>query len=149
MDSPYYTFTASDDATVFWFESANNDKIVEKEVRYTATFLPDMYSLALLDVLPDGTVSDVSRPRQGDVEKVLATVIQTIHTFLATRPTATVAFAGSADARTRLYQIATVRELSKVESMFVLQGYLNGTFENFVPGIIYAAFAIRLKQPKP
>ncbi len=148
MDGPYYDFTASDDATVFWFKSTNGDKIIEKEVRYTATFLPDMYSLALVDVLSDGTVSDVSRPRQGDVEKVLATVIQTIHTFLATRPTATVAFAGSTDARTRLYQIAIVRELSKVESAFVLQGYLNGAFENFVPGTVYAAFAIRLKQSK-
>jgi len=146
MDSPFYEFSMSEDATFYEFDSIGEEMTVCKQIKFSASQIPDFYWLALVDVLEDGSVSDSSRPRQGNVEKVLATVLQTMLAFFKRYPTASVAFSGSTDTRTRLYSVAIVRELNNARDMFMIQGYIDGVFEDYTPGRQYAGFAISLKS---
>ena len=146
MDGPHYNFTASDDATVFWFESIGEGNVVEKQIKISPTSFPNFYTLALVDVMADGSLSDTNRPRQGDVEKVLATVLQTVLVFTEKNPDSTVFFTGSTPARTRLYQMAIVRELEAAKSMFDIQGLIGGLFYDFQSGTPYEGFAITRKS---
>ncbi len=146
MDSPFYEFSTSEDATFYEFDSIGEEKIVCKQVKFSPSQIPDFYWLALVDVLEDGSVSDSSRPRQGDVEKVLATVLQTMLVFFKKYPTASVAFSGSTDTRTRLYNMAIIRELNNARDTFMIQGYVDGLFEDYTPGRQYAGFAVSLKN---
>ena len=146
MDSPFYEFSMSEDATFYEFDSIGEEMTVRKQIKFSASQIPDFYWLALVDVLEDGSVSDSSRPRQGNVEKVLATVLQTMLAFFKRYPTASVAFSGSTDTRTRLYSVAIVRELNNARDMFMIQGYIDGVFEDYTPGRQYAGFAISLKS---
>ena len=136
----------SEDATFYEFGSIGEEKVVCKQVKFSPSQIPDFYWLALVDVLEDGSVSDSSGPRQGDVEKVLATVLQTMLAFFKKYPTASVAFSGSTDTRTRLYNMAIVRDLNNARDTFLIQGYVDGLFEEYTPGRRYAGFAVSLKN---
>ncbi len=148
MDSPYYDFTASDDATVFWFESIWQDDVIKKQIKISATSIPNFYALALVDLMADGSLSDVNRPRHGNVEKVLATVLQTMLVFMDKHPDSTIFFMGSTPARTRLYQIAIQRELESAESIFSIQGLIKGSFYDFQPGNQYEGFVVTRKTSR-
>ena len=146
MNSPFYEFSVSDDATFYEFDSIGEKRVVHKQVKFSPGFIPDFYWLALVDLLDDGSVSDSSRPNQGDVERVLATVLQTMLTFFKQYPTASVAFAGSTESRTRLYNIAIIRELNNARDTFTIQGYIDGKFEVYSPNKAYTGFAVSLKK---
>jgi hypothetical protein len=130
----------------FEFDSVGIQRTVRKVIRYAQTVIPDFYTLALFDKLETGVLSDSSRTNQGDMEKVLATVLQTVFVFLSKHPDATVVFTGSTPARTRLYQIAISKEIFKVKHLFAIQGFTDGNFEDFEFGKGYEGFAISSKK---
>lgn len=94
MDKPFYEFTVLEDAYRYEFLSVGL-KIIPKVIIYQTTYLPDFYSLILVDVLQDGSLDVYSESKNGDMEKVLSTVIQTILAFLAHNSEAKVEFSGS------------------------------------------------------
>ena len=113
MDSPFYNFDVLEDAYRFTFNSVGPNGVIPKIIIYSKTDLPDYYNLALGDVRPDGTLDVFSKSNNGDMEKILATVIQTLMVFLAYHSEANVFFAGSTPTRTRLYQIVRTAEAVK------------------------------------
>lgn len=56
------------------------------------------------------------------MEKILATVIQTILAFLFHNPEAKIAFSGSTAHRTRLYSIILTKEVEKVAHILTILG---------------------------
>ncbi len=65
--------------------------------------IKDTYNLALGDLLPDGTIDDKSNSNNGDIVKVLSTVIAILKEFTFVRPEANIVFTGSTDHRMKLY----------------------------------------------
>lgn len=59
--------------------------------------------MAFGDLLPDGTLDDIAKSNNGDIVKVLSTVVKILDDFTTRYPRATIYFAGSTEQRTRLY----------------------------------------------
>lgn len=83
MNQPYYPFEVSTNRLSFIFESINNGRKITKAVEYIPFhFDKTIYNLAFGDIDEKGELDDLSVSDNQDMEKVLATVIQTIFVFL-------------------------------------------------------------------
>ncbi len=145
MHLPYYTYEKEPDHWSFYFKSTGN-RILTKKVEFQRLRSADFYNLALGDVDEEGKMDIYSVSNNGDMYKVLSTVIQIITFFLDTNPDAVVFIQGSTEERTRLYQIAIARELHHFKECFFIAGYNGVTFELFQRERSYTAFAISLKK---
>jgi hypothetical protein len=145
MTQPFYQFTSSREALRYEFESIG-DRIIPKVVLFNITDLPGIYSLTLANLLADGSLDDTTVSDNGDMEKILATVFQCMSAFLNDHPTSIVAFSGSSEARTRLYQIAIARELEDVSNRFNIWGLTQDAIEPFQRNKAYDGFMISLKS---
>ena len=137
MNEPSYPFSRVEDRFVFEFDSVSDTKIVRKLVEFR---LIDanmaLYNLALVDILPDGSASDLSVSNNQDMPKVLATVFRALLYFFDKNPQSKVLIQGSTKSRTRLYQMAIVKYLLEIEHKFSIWGFIEEDFENFVKGKI-------------
>ncbi|TKK66634.1 hypothetical protein FC093_16490 [Ilyomonas limi] len=145
MNQPFYTFYSSNQALLFDFSSIGKN-IISKAVIYTRTDIPDLYTLALVDVYNDGTFDDIVVSDNGDMVKILVTVFKTLSVFFTHYPNAAVAFSGSTPARTRLYRIAISHELDNITKVYDIWGINNNSFQPFRRNTPYTGFLISLKN---
>jgi hypothetical protein len=145
MNQPYYDFQIFEDAFRFEFESTSSEKTITKAILFQRTNLPNYYNLTLADILPDGSNDIFSKSNNGDLEKILSTVIQTILVFLAYHPPAKVVFTGSTPSRTRLYQIVLSKELDNVNEKLEVVGFTDEKIEPFQRNQSYLGFIISNK----
>jgi len=82
MNENTYPFTLSRTEYRYEFVSISTKKDVKKIVLLSQTGDIGTYNLALLDLLEDGVLSDISETNNDDMITVLATVIQIINIFL-------------------------------------------------------------------
>lgn len=79
----------------------------KKKIQKIVDFVPlrqgNIINLGFGDLSPDGSIDDKANSNNGDIIKVLATVIDILKDFTSFHPNAQVFFAGSTDERTRLY----------------------------------------------
>ena len=87
---------------------------VEKIVVFTPLVLKDIFNPGFGDVLRDGSIDDTANTNNGDIIKVLSTVIHIIKDFIDTYPGAKIVCKGSTKDRTMLYQ----RILKNISSTF-------------------------------
>ena len=146
MNEPSYPFSRVEDRFVFEFDSISDTKIVKKLVEFR---LIDanmaLYNLALVDIMSDGTDSDLSVSNNQDMPKVLATVFRALLYFFDKNPQSKVLIQGSTKSRTRLYQMAIVKYLSEIEHKFSIWGFIEDDFERFEKGENYEGFIIGQK----
>jgi len=146
MNEPSYPFKSIEDKFTFELESVSNEKTIRKLIQFR---LIDsnltLYNLALVDVLDDKTVSDLSISNNQDMPKVLSTVFQSITYFFEKNSTAKVLIQGSTKSRTRLYQMAIVKYLSEIEQNYSIWGFINNEIELFAKGKNYNGFIITQK----
>lgn len=90
-------------STRYRFFSAGR-KPVEKIVEFTPLTIKGIYNLGFGDLQTDGSIDDKANSNNGDIIKVLATVIYIIKDFTEENPEAKIVFSGSTKERTRLYQ---------------------------------------------
>lgn len=146
MDETPHDFSAQPVNIRYDFQSVSDAKTVSKIVRFTESHLPAVFNLALLDLMDDGTESDLNVTNNDDMRTVLATVMRVIDNFLTKFPEKIVAFTGSDDRRTRLYRIVIGRELAAIEKRFRVAGELpGGNIERFQPNENYLHFYITRK----
>lgn len=146
MDSPFYEFEILEEAISYRFESVGPNGKISKNILYSSTSIPDFYNLALGDVRIDGSLDIFSKTNNGDLEKIMATVIQTMLIFLNRYPNAKVFFTGSTPARTRLYQIVLAKEITKVTDFLTVLGLYDESLEPFEANKTYEAFVISKKN---
>ena len=84
------------------FTSVGKKKI-EKVVDFAPIGINNIMNLGFGDLLPDGSVDDSANSNNGDLIKVLATVIGILKDYTAEYPQVEVFFAGSTVERTKLY----------------------------------------------
>ncbi len=145
MDKPFYDFEIVGDAFRFHFKSIGA-KIIPKIIIYQETDMPNYYNLVLADVLPDGSFDIYVKSNNGDMEKILATVVQTLMVFLAYHPKANICFSGSSETRTRLYQIVLAKEIEKVNPILDILGFRNNRLEAFETNKNYEGFVVSKKK---
>lgn len=144
MKEKFYPLEASDDYLFFWFESCSLGcripKIVEYEEIETGTF-----NLAFGDIDNYGRLNDSVVSNNGDMEKVLATVVQTVLTFLEIYPIRRVYFSGNSPARNRLYRAVLSRDIENWSKIFEVDGIVEGERIAFRQGINFEGFIVQRK----
>lgn len=140
MNEEFYSFDSPRIEFRYDFISISNERKVQKVVRFRLTNLEDLYSLSLLDVLPDGTTSDSTETNNRDMNTVLATVMRIAIDFLDKYPYYSIAIQGSDAKRQRLYQIIVSRELDFIQQQFNVLGGNGSQVEPFRKDSAYEFF---------
>lgn len=149
MHQPSYEFSHNQ-AARYKFRS-EGPRSIEKIVEFTPTTFKNIFNLAFGDLLPDGTIDDIATSNNGDLAKVLSTVVKILDDFTTRYPRATVYFAGSTAQRTRLYGRIIKTYHSLFKSHFDITVIIKGGGENgyrqlvFDPlkNLDYTAFLIK------
>ncbi len=92
-----------------------------------------------------GGLNDLAVTNNGDTEKVLATVVAALYTFMARYPFAFVYATGSTEARTRLYRMGITRFYKEMQVDFLLYGQIGDDFPEFELGTEYSGFLVERK----
>lgn len=143
MDEPQYPFEHPITEIRYDFKSTSQEKEVRKRVIFTTSDFQDVYNLALVDVLEDGRLSDITESRNKDMKTVLATVVSIIVNFFSAYPDKIVAFRGSDERRQRLYRLIISRDLDEIERKFIVLGVTaDGKSESFQSNQLYDYFVI-------
>ena len=152
--------TESDiDNLIYTFESIG-EKVIKKIVEYSKlnsvyVGLPidtDVYNLAFGDW--DNEINDYVdniESKNGDMEKVLATVANTALKFWEEYPKAQIFFQGSLvpgenPRRTRLYQMKLNQYFNEISETVTIKGYGENEWEDFKNNKNYIAFLISPKK---
>lgn len=148
MNERPYSFSPPRIDFRYEFTSVSAQKEVRKLVHFSPTDEDEFYNLALLDILDDGSTSDLTDTNNYDMPTVLATVMQIIVDFFHKNPESFVFIQGSDTRRQRLYQIVINRELELIEKQFRVLGYSGTDIEIFQRNHPYEYFIISKKaQP--
>ena len=91
------------------------------------------------------TINDTVKSNNGDRQKILVTVAQTVFRFMKDYPDAVVFAQGSTPSRTRLYQMGIAAFLDELEEDFTVVGYIDRQWENFEKKRNYEAFLLENK----
>ena len=120
MNHPPYLFTRVH-SEWYTFTSQGKQRI-EKGVSFTATDIAGLYNIGFGDVLTDGGIDDMATSNNGDIVKVMATVVQILRAFTAEFPAVKVIFVGSTEERTRLYRRILRTYYNNFSEEFIITG---------------------------
>ena len=150
----YKIIERSDDLSEFRFISEGPNGMIHKVILFdlleddNMPVRSNLYNIALLDVLPDGSLSDNSLSNNNDMAKILATTVQILIGYTSVFPERTVFIQGSDDAgqRISLYHRAIKNNLFIFEKDFHIEGVIdNERTEKFQPDRKYLAFLVKRK----
>ena len=89
-------------ASRYTFTSIGKIRIA-KEVVFTHTGIRNIVNMGFGDLLPDGSIDDKANSNNGDIVRVLATIVQILIDFTSKFPNTEIFFSGSTQERTKLY----------------------------------------------
>ncbi len=123
---------------------------VEKIVVFTALENKNFYNLGFGDLMGNGEIDDKANTNNGDMTKVLSTIIHIIRDFTENNREAKIAFKGSTKERTTLYQRILSTYINTFTKEFIitaLQGPVNRPIETlFDPRYKYTYLAFFVKR---
>ncbi|MBS1665146.1 MAG: hypothetical protein JST68_29135 [Bacteroidetes bacterium] len=130
---------------------SEGQKRIRKVVDFSLFGIIDTYNLAFGDLLPDGSIDDEVNSNNGDIVRVLSTVVAILKDFTAANSRANIVFTGSTEGRMRLYTrilrtyYATFVKEFEIKAI-VMQGdnYVEVEFDS--RGWGYAVFIIKRKM---
>jgi hypothetical protein len=143
MNEPAYPIKFSKKKKIYRFKSVGRNGIISKVVKFTE-IQDNIFNLGFgdfnekLQSTDDKKVSD-----NGDMVKVLATVVSITELFLNENPDVWIYIEGSTPTRTRLYQIAINKFLEYFVLKFEIFGSINGIYESFQKDVQYESFLIK------
>ena len=147
MKSDYYDTLGSTDRLEFRFDSVSATKTVKKIITFTC--ISDhlvFYNLAFGDLKEYDRMDDLSVSNNADMEKVIATVLQSVYLFFREYPNALLYIEGSTAERTRLYRIIISKELNEFQEDFEIFGMIEAEAESFTRNRPYTAFVVKVKN---
>ena len=105
-----------------------------------------LYNLAFGDWdEEEGIINDSAKSNNGDKQKILITIAQTVFNFMKTNPKATILAQGSTASRTRMYQMGVAAFWIEISEYYFVAGYINDQWENFTERRNYEAFLLMNK----
>lgn len=150
MKRDFYEYSRDEEG--FYRFTSRGKKTIVKVVGFTSTNDKNIFNLWFGDLLADESIDDMAISNNGDMVKVLATVIQIAREFISTKPVQTkIIFIGSSDQRMILYQRILKRNYTELSLEFVISAgiihkgfYEERTFTD-VDNAEYLAFLIKRK----
>ncbi|HLX65616.1 MAG TPA: hypothetical protein VKR41_01430 [Puia sp.] len=97
---------------------------IKKVVEFVPLKVRNVVNLGFGDLLPDGSFDDKANSNNGDILKVLATVVHILKYYISQNPEIAVFFTGSTKDRTRLYTRIIRTYYSLFAKEFVLYGII-------------------------
>lgn len=141
-----YSLKSESNFTVFEFISEGPNGLIRKLIQFQKTNQPNLYNLAFGDKnLETGELDDIVISNNGDNEKVLATVVDSLYAFFDKYPYASVYVTGSTSARTRLYRMGINRFYEEMVQDFILYGQVGNIFYEFEKDKDYTGFLTERK----
>ena len=110
--------------TRYTFTSVGRKRI-EKIVDFTNFGIKNTFNLGFGDILPDGSVDDKANSNNGDIVKVLSTVVNILKDFTSRNPQALIAFTGSTQERMKLYTRILKSYYSTFIKEFKITAFIN------------------------
>jgi len=124
----------------------NKGKFIKKVI-FSETDQDGLYNLSLGDYNTKTKEIDYySISDNGGRDKILATVVACLFSFLKYNPKAWIYTYGSTPARTRLYRMGISNHLSETINDFEIFGELEQGWERFKSNTNYRSFIIKLKD---
>lgn len=149
MNFDQYALTASSSLTEYHFISSGAKGDFPKIVQYTYLEDEGVVNLAFGLLREDGSIDDTFRTGNGDSDKILATVGNTVLMFTERYPDLPVFATGSTPSRTRLYRRMLSLNKKDVEELFHVFGRKDNSWFTFELGSDYDAFlVVRRKMGK-
>lgn len=143
-----YEYFAKNNFLTYQFTSEGVNGSIQKIVQYSKLTIPGIgivYNLGFGDLMEDGNVSDITNSNNGDMEKVLSTVANTVYDFLEHYPDQLIFAHGSTPIRTKLYQRKLTQMLQIISTEFDIYGLGEEGWEEFTRQEAYTAFLIKKK----
>jgi hypothetical protein len=142
MNQERYPVTTDKEHIVYEFLSEGPMGTIKKFVHYQKRE-GNLFNLSFGDWNKEQLkMDDRARSNNRDRDKVLRTVALTTIEFIKYYPDAVIFLMGSTPARTRLYQIAILKNMSLISQHFFIGGYINGYWNTFSAGKNYEAFMV-------
>lgn len=133
--------------TSFEFISEGPKGRIAKVIRFSEIHIKGVYNLAFGNKNPDtGELDDAVVSNNGDTEKILSTVVETIYIFTDSHPEAWVYAKGSTKSRTRLYRMGITRYLPIIQKDFDLYGEIDDEWLTFEKGVEYESFLAQRRK---
>ncbi|WP_409014435.1 DUF6934 family protein [Dyadobacter sp. CY327] len=146
MQETFYPFTLAQHELRYEFVSVSAEKRVKKVVLVRQSDDETVYNLALLDLLSDGELCDITETKNKDFRTVMATTIKIITDFFKRNPGSNVVFRGSDPKRHRLYSMIITRELHAFHNSFEILGVIDSVLYPFTSNSSYHFYLIRRKH---
>ena len=139
-----YDLISSENLTTFEFISDGTKGKIDKIIQFSSTNYHNVYNLGFGDKdVITGEIDDKVVSNNGDSEKVLGTVVESLYIFTDRNPEALIYATGSTKTRTRLYQIGITKFIEKVKADFVIYGQIEKEWHFFEKDINYDAFLVK------
>jgi hypothetical protein len=146
MSLDHYNLNADDAFMSFEFISNGPKGEIVKLIQYTELGRGNIFNLGFGDKDDlTGSFNDIVVTDNKDYEKVLATVVASIHIFTNYYPLAWVYLEGSTESRTRLYRMAISIYFDDLNKYFNIFGYFKNEWIAFDKDHNYTAFLIKRK----
>lgn len=145
--SGYPLFKQTED--FYWFISSGPNGNIYKGIFLSRADIPTIsnsYNLGLADYI-SGKWTDENRTGNGDVEKVMGTIVTFIASYLTKFPNRRIYVRGNTEAKRRLYQRLASNSLAEITENYDLYGkeYDSDEFELFAKGKMYEALLVERK----
>lgn len=148
MNYPRYEYSAENELNIFEFESVGEKGKIIKIVQYTEMSVKGYFNLGFGDLdIETREIDDEIKTNNGDGQKVLATVVSTIYSFIGKNSEAYIYATWSSESRTRLYRMGISNKLEELKKDFYVFGLRNDEeFEPFIVGEDYLGFLVTRKK---
>jgi len=145
-----YDLIAGENLTTFEFISDGTKGKIYKIIQFSSTNYHNVYNLGFGDKdVITGEIDDKVVSNNGDSEKVLGTVVESLYIFTDENPEALIYAIGSTKTRTRLYQIGITKFIEKAKADFIIYGQIEKEWYFFEKDTNYDAFLVkRIKGKK-
>ena len=123
---------------------------VEKVVEFIPLGIGNIMNLGFGDLLPDGFIDDKANSNNGDIAKVLATVVAIVRHFTKKHPKAIIYFRGNSVERTKLYSRILKSYYRQFSADFSIMAIIGTQTDNktipFNPGESHEYLAFLIKR---
>jgi hypothetical protein len=143
MSQPTYTVKFDEDNDYYIFESVGKNGSIFKVVAFSKIQY-NVYNFGFGDYdIQTKAINDEVISDNGDMVKVLATVIDIALKFLTENPMIYIFIEGSSKTRIQLYQRILNTYYDDLVNSHEIYGFKNGDFEEFLKNTFYESFLLR------
>ncbi len=145
MVNEHYSYIATQQNTIFFFESVGIQGSIVKAVAFQLN-KKGTWNLGFGDLEDDYKVNDKTISNNQDVLKVLSTVAKVAYIFIETYPDRVISIVPVDEKRKLLYNRVFQRHFEDIDKQFEVIGTINESDEPYSTGKMYDEFTLKFKN---